>query len=101
MNIKQVLQENDFGHLVSRVPLKIKEFDVGKCTHAKEIPNDKFKLFDGIILSDDNNTKEITINLEDNEFSPMEVAYIGADGYIMVYVTYDEECEVIEVNDVT
>lgn len=101
MNIKQLLQENDFEHLVSKVPLKIQDFDVGKCRNAKEIPNDRYKLFDGVILSSDDNSKEITLNFTDNEFPPMEVAYIGADGYIMVYVTYDENGEVIEVNDLT
>ena len=102
MKLKNILINN--GYQTEKISEKILNMDTGICTQIKEIPNTMCKLFDGFELYNDNDTsKYIVINMEyfdgDDEFLPLSVGYIGADGYLSVEILYDEDMEVVYVND--
>ena len=101
MKLKEVLEIN--GYDTDAVNDKVLEFDTGMCRDVREIAPNMDKLFEGVqVYNKDDESKIIVVNFEaetDDEFLPLSVLYFGADDYLSVEIQYDENLEVVFVND--
>ena len=94
MRIKEVLINNGFENYLNKIAPAILNAEVGDCVNAREIPLTIEKLFDGFELFPNDESELISINLEDNEFTPIAFIGVSAEGYWVSEVGCDENMNV-------
>lgn len=94
MRIKEVLINNGFENYLNDIAPAILNAEVGDCVNAREIPLTIEKLFDGFEIYPSDEKECISINLEDNEFTPIAFMKFNEEGFLISEVGCDENMNV-------